>query len=474
MKARSSSVFTAVRARLRGAPDLPPGSGGLPWVGQFWSFVNNLHDFVLSGKARLGETFWARVYLRNTIFVSSAEANEWVFRGEHDYLRKNWPRSWKLLAGEHAQTVVTDRERHGRQMSVMRRILTPTDAMLPIFSRIVREHLRGWATRERVDPAVDIKLLALQIDCAALLDLDLDDRQCRWILDNFRELVKGFSCFLPLDVPGCPFAKAMGARRRLQRFFEEVIREQQAPDRASRWPRAGAGDSHPLAQLLASAREDADIPLAELKDQFQILIFAGHEFPGAGMIGMCLELIRNPAVLQRLRAEVLGAAQGPPALATLQALPFLDAFVKEVLRVYPPVPGGYREVLRDMEFGGFRFPGGWFVKFEPFLCHFDPRYWREPDRFDPERFLPPRSEDRNNPMAYVPFGGGRRACPGGRYGVLLMKMFAVELVRAYDLEFVGTPSLESKYGHLYQPQFQFGLRPASGVSGAAGSSGSSA
>lgn len=449
--------------RLRGEHGIPPGSGGLPWVGQFWSFVRDLHEFVLSRKQRFGETFWARVYLRNTIFVSSAEANAWVFRGEHTYLRKNWPLSWKKLAGHHAQTVVTDRERHTRQMAVMRKILTPTEAMLPIFARIVRDHLRDWEARPRIDPAVDIKLLALQIDCSALLGLDLDERQCRWILDNFRELVKGFSTFLPLDVPGCPFARAMDARRRLQRFFEEVIREQQAEPAgpgATRWKRTDDERSHPLARLLDDAAGRPDIPLAELKDQLQILIFAGHEFPGAGMIGLCLELIRNPDALQRLREELRVAGAGPLDLATLQSLPYLDAFVKEVLRVYPPVPGGYRELIEDQEFAGHRFPKGWFVKFEPFLCHFDARYWRDPDRFDPDRFLPPRCEDRQHPTAYIPFGGGRRMCPGGRYGALLMKAFAVELVRAYDLEFVGTPSLESKYGHLYQPQFLFRLRSA--------------
>lgn len=459
MRSRFLSMFDTLLRREPAEPGLPPGSGGLPWVGQFWSFVRDLHEFVLSRKQRHGDTFWARVYLRNTIFVSSAEANEWVFRGEHEYLRKNWPLSWKKLAGEHAQTVVIDRERHTRQMATMRRILTPTEDMLPLFTSIVRRHLDDWRARPRIDPAIDIKLLALQIDCAALLGLDLDERQCRWILDNFRELVKGFSAFLPLDVPGCPFARAMDARRRLQRFFEEVIREQQRPLAAPRWKQTDDDRAHPLAQLLAEA-EKTGIPLAELKDQFQILIFAGHEFPGAGMIGLCLELIRNPAALHRLRDELRAAGDGPLDLKALQSLPWLDAFVKEVLRVYPPVPGGYRELTEDREFAGRRFPKGWFIKFEPFLCHFDERYWSAPNRFDPERFLPPRSEDRRHPMAYIPFGGGRRMCPGGRYGTLLMKAFAAELVRTCDLEFVGTPSLESKYGHLYQPSFQFRLRPA--------------
>lgn len=446
------------RAAGRRREGLPPGDGGLPWVGQFWSFVRDLHGFVLRRKARFGETFWARVYLRDTVFVSSAEANTWIFKGEHDYLRKNWPLGWKRLAGEHAQTVVTDAARHGRQMAVMRRILTPTEEMIPIFTRITREHLARWESRPFVEPYVDVKLLALRIDCAALLGLDLDEPQCRFILDNFAELVKGFSHFLPLDVPPCPFHRAMNARRRLQRVFEEIIVEQQA-DAAGAAPaarhhrRAGEGRSHPLGRLLEAAREDPSVGLAELKDQLQILMFAGHEFPGAGIIGACLELVRNPDVAARLRRELRELGDRPVDLRAIGALEYLDAFVKEVLRVYPPVPGGYRELVRDMDLGPHRLPRGWFIKFEPFLCHFDERYWSDPERFDPERFLPPRAEDRRHPGAYIPFGGGRRACPGARYGSLLIKVFVAELVRSYDLSFHGTPSLASEFGHLYQPHF---------------------
>lgn len=426
----------------------PPGRGGLPWLGQFWRFIADLHGFVLSRKARWGDTWWARVYLRNTVFLTTTTANKWVFRGEHRYLRKNWPTSWKKLAGPHAQTVVTDVERHTRQMAVMRKILAPSDAMIEVFKTRVRSYLREWATRERVEPAVDIKLMALQIDCEALLGIELDRAQCRWVLDNFAELVTGFACVLPLDVPGCPFHRAMDARRRLHGFFREVIGAQQAA------PELG---EHPLGRLLADAREQG-LELAELEDQFQILIFAGHEFPGAGMIGACLELIRNPDMREGLAAEL--RERGEPELdrEALAALPLLDAFIKEVLRMYPPVPGGYRELTEDVELEGYRLPKGWFIKFEPFLCHFDERYWTEPNRFDPTRFLPPRSEHDRNPMAYIPFGGGRRACPGGRYGALLMKVFVAELVRGYEVAFHGTPTLESRFGHLYQPKFDLRVR----------------
>lgn len=421
---------------------LPPGSRGLPWVGQFWSFVRDLRGFVHRGKARFGDIFRARVYLRDTIFVSTAEANLWVFKGEHDYLRKNWPLGWKRISGRHSQSVVTDKAQHSRQMALMRRVLDPTDEMLAVFVRITRENLARWASRPFVDPAVAVKRLALEIDWAALFGLELDEARSRFVLDEFAELAKGFSCLVPLDVRPCPFARAMDARRRIQAVIDDILAAVADP----RHPRVPG-------KLLDAERERGVLGVAELKDQFQTMLFAGHEFPGAGIISACLELIQNSAIVARLRGELASLGERTLDLAAVDELPYLDAFVKEVLRMYPPVPGGYRELTRDVEFGGYRFPKGWIVKFEPLLSHFDERYWVEPQRFDPERFLPPREEDRQHRGAYIPFGGGRRTCPGGRYGTLLMKVFAAELVRSYEASFYGVPTFKSKFGHLYQPQF---------------------
>lgn len=173
------------------------------------------------------------------------------------------------------------------------------------------------------------------------------------------------------------------------------------------------------------------------------------------MISICLELLRNPQVVGKLRGEIKTINPDSLNLENVNNLVYLDAFVKEILRVYPAVPGGYRQLTKDVEFQGYNFPKGWFVKFEPFLCHFDERYWSEPNLFSPERFLPPREEDRKHPHAYIPFGGGRRVCPSSRYSFLLMKVFTIELVSSCNLEFVDTAISKFKFGHLYQLDFKF-------------------
>ena len=157
-------------------------------------------------------------------------------------------------------------------MLVMHQILTPTDEMLSIFSQIIRQHLKQWEQKTYIEPSQDIKVLALQISGAALLDLNLDDQKCLWIINEFKKLVKGFSSFVPYAVPGCPFSRSMKARKELQNFFEEVIQEQQSElgiegkgteHKNSRWNHSS---SHPFTLLLNTSKNEQVVTLAELKD----------------------------------------------------------------------------------------------------------------------------------------------------------------------------------------------------------------
>lgn len=442
----------------------PPGSRGRWGLGQFGAFVRDLRGFVTSRRRRLGPVFWAHVYGRDTVFVSSATANRWVFAGEHDYLRKDWPLAWRKLAGRRAQTVVTDPQEHDRLMSVMRQALAPTAAVAGVQRQVIRRHLERWVGASAIDPYVDFKRVALHADAEAILGVRFEDDTCDEIMAEFRQMVRGFSCRVPIALPPFPFARAMASRRRLQRVFGRIVDQQLTEIRdgvaclVNGWRRVGGSHRHALGVILTDALEHDRLDAEELRDQFQILIFAGHEFPGAAIINACLELLRHPPVLARLRDDVDRLAV-EWSLEELREASYLDAFVDEVLRMHPPVPGGYRMLTRDASLEGYRLPRGWRVKFEPFLSHFEEQYWREPLKFDPQRFLAPRAEHLRHRGAYVPFGGGARACPGARYGLLFIKSFLVELVRAYELAFEGTPSLESAFGHVYQPHYSLRLAP---------------
>ena len=106
-----------------------------------------------------------------------------------------------------------------------------------------------------------------------------------------------------------------------------------------------------------------------------------------------------------------------PTTADLSNLPYTDMLVREVLRLYPPAPGVAREPIEDVEIGGYVVPKGSLVTVNTYALQRDPRFFDDPERFDPERFA--RGwEERIPRYAYLPFGGGPRVCIGNGFAML--------------------------------------------------------
>jgi cytochrome P450 len=112
---------------------------------------------------------------------------------------------------------------------------------------------------------------------------------------------------------------------------------------------------------------------------------------------------------------------------------FLDAVVKETLRLYPPAWAIGREPLEDVELGGFRIPRGSQIWLSPWVSHHDERWFPEPDAFRPERWRDGLA-DRLPRFAYFPFGGGPRTCIGSHFALLEMKLVLGTILRRVAFE----------------------------------------
>ncbi|MEU9478693.1 cytochrome P450 [Streptomyces sp. NPDC048191] len=167
--------------------------------------------------------------------------------------------------------------------------------------------------------------------------------------------------------------------------------------RAARDPETGEGMSDEL-----------------IRDELVSIMMAGTETTAATMAWTCHELARNPAVEQRLRAELQEVLDGRPAgYDDLPALPYTHAVVNEALRRYSLLML-FRRATQPVVLGGVRLPAGADVMFSQLDLHRDDRPFPEPDRFDPERWLGDR--DSQPPRdAFIPFGAGNRRCIGEGY-----------------------------------------------------------
>jgi len=178
---------------------------------------------------------------------------------------------------------------------------------------------------------------------------------------------------------------------------------------AVRARRPGAGPPAVVDELIAMAGTER-----ELRDQLVTLLAAGHETT-AGSLAWALErLARHPEVQARLRAD--GDA-------------YLDAVVREVLRVRPVLSATPRQAVAPYTVGEWTVPAGTHVTPCPYLAHRRAEHWPDPTAFRPERFLDGAPE----PFSWLPFGGGTRRCAGAAFATMELKAVLGEVVAAVDL-----------------------------------------
>jgi cytochrome P450 len=149
---------------------------------------------------------------------------------------------------------------------------------------------------------------------------------------------------------------------------------------------------------------------------------------------------------------VLGT--GLPTFADLPKLPFARMVLQETLRLYPPAWQLPRLALRDDEIEGHKIPAGTTVVNMIYSCHRHPDVWPDPEHFDPERFLPERSEGRHK-LAYMPFGAGQRLCIGKDFAMMEGSLALAMVAQRFHI----TPTT----ARPAQPQLTATLRIKGGV-----------
>lgn len=188
--------------------------------------------------------------------------------------------------------------------------------------------------------------------------------------------------------------------------------------------------------VIASRDADTGAPFTrdELIDQLGVFFLAGHKTTASALTWLFFILASAPDLLLRLRTELDAAGEiGPDAL---KRLPFARALFRETLRLYPPITFMPRVALRDAVIGGRKVRRGAIVMVSPWTIHRHHDHWREPHRFDPDRFMPGR-ENELVPGAFIPFGGGPHICIGAGFAQMESALIIAALARAFDFEVEG-------------------------------------
>jgi cytochrome P450 family 135 len=399
---------------------MPPGPSAPRWL-QTMRWWTRPVPFFERCRARHGRRFTIRL-LGAPPFVVLADPGDVkdVFTAPADVLHPgSGARILEPVVGPNS-VILLDEDAHLSQ----RRLMLPAfhgeqvARLADVMSEVAAAEVERWPRDKPVALHPRLQALTLEVILRTVFGLEEGAR-----LDRLREhltsvLAVGASPVSMLPVlqrdlgPGSPWRRFLHMRDVVDAELFALIDER----------RAQAGERDDVLSLLLGARHEDGSPMSaqELRDELMTLLVAGHETTATALAWALERLVRHPAVLDRLVAEV--REQGTEG-------EYLDAVVKETLRLRPVVPAVIRRLTGPMELGGYELPAGTFVSPSIYLTHRRPDVYPEPEAFRPERFL----ESPAGTYTWIPFGGGVRRCLGATFALFEMKVVLATVLEQVHL-----------------------------------------
>jgi cytochrome P450 len=296
--------------------------------------------------------------------------------------------------------------------------------------------MSDWQDGEVRDIHQDMKRLTTEIIAKILLDADVTKEagEIGIALKVAREELAAkmrSGLLIPKQVPTPGNLRFKRAVNRLDKIVLGIIRERRG---------SGYRGADLLSTLLAA--QDADnnqMTDHQLRDEVMTIFVAGHETTALALTWTLFLLAKHPEVVNRLRAEIDGRVGArSPVFSDISQLRFTEMVAKETLRLYPPSWAIPRQAIHDCEIGGYFVPSGTSVSICQWVMHRDPRFFDNPDQFQPERWETDL-EKSLPPFVYFPFGGGPRLCIGHSLAMTEMILILAMLIRNFDFELQTDP-----------------------------------
>ncbi len=316
----------------------------------------------------------------------------------------------------------------------------------PLITGATQAMLMQWHTPAEAGQAIDIAAemmhVALQIVGKALFSVEIGDRAdtiaraTLTVLDQIVFRAKTLGA-VPAWLPTPGNLRFRRAFQVLDGTVRETIRQRRRNDGSPpQVENSGSGD---LLSILTDARDPESgerMNEQQLRDEVMTMVIAGHETVASALAWTWYLLSQSPDAEAKLHEEVDRVLDGHlPTANDLPRLPYTAMVFDEALRLYPPAWIITRKAISEDEIGKVRIPAGSLVVTSPYVTQRDPRYWPDPEAFEPERFLPERAAGRPR-FAYYPFGGGPRMCIGNHFAMVEAGLVIATVAQGYRLRLV--------------------------------------
>lgn len=364
------------------------------------------------------------------VYMVGPEANKLILHTRRDCFSHDL--GWTPVIGEFLGKGLLnmDDPPHGAH----RRMMNPAFAIaymsryLPIMRRVIAERTSEWPERDEVDVYQEARKITFDVAAETLVGFPAGEE-----VDTLRRL---FYTMLTgdydptIDTEDTFWQRMLATGMELSQRLLAMI-ERRRED--------GLTERDDILTTLVRARDEDGNPLSDgqILGHVNILLVAGHETSTTLASWLLYELATRPVYLRRVLAELARVApeiDEPLTLDQIRELRDLGYVFNEVGRLHPPAGNVPRGVVKEVEFNGYLLTPGTRVIYSIAASHRLPSIFARPNEFDPDRFAPPREEDRKVPYSLVTFGGGPRICIGINFAQVEIKALAAHVLRRYTLE----------------------------------------
>lgn len=417
-------------------PTRPPMlAGGLPLLGHALALRRDPVGLLRAGHARFGEVFGLRLPGTRVAAFLGPRAQEAFFNAPDAELSAR--EVYQFTVPVFGPGVVYDvpapvlDEQMGLVFPALR------DQRMRLYARVMQEEAEtytdAWGEAGEVDLAVALNELTVFIATRCLIGEEIRRRVTREFAHLYHDLEGGINllAFFNPHLPLPAFRRRDRARRAIAAMIGAVMAER----------RAHGVEGEDFLQTLMTARYSDGRTLTddEIVGLLLSLIFAGQHTSAVMGTWTGLLLLEHPEHLPAVLAEQARVLDGGPVtLEALRRLVVLERCLKEAERMHPPLIMLMRRVARDFEYGGYTVPAGDMAMVSPAAGHRLADVFREPDRYDPDRFGPGREEDRRVKHALIGFGGGHHRCIGTAFAQEQIKVIWSVLLQRFELTLART------------------------------------
>lgn len=322
------------------------------------------------------------------------------------------------------------------------------------FARQITDYSRAatqrWEDGQTLDVFAEMLELTLRIFSKVLFDLDYAREAPEMRAATYRILAAFELTVKPLArwwarLPTGTMLRYRKARAVVEATVRRMMRER----------REGGDRGDLLSVLMGRHRSDgthAELTERQVLDEIYTFLIAGNYTTAILLTWTWYLLARHPAVEERLRSELDGVLCGsPPATESVDQLRYTRMVLCEVLRMYPPVWVSGRQAVVNCELGGFRIPAGALVMASQYVVHRDPRFFPDPERFDPDRWTP-EAEARRPRHSFFPFAAGVRSCLGESFAWLEAILILAVIAQQWRLRVTPGSRVKAYPGVVLRPK----------------------